>query len=117
MSFRNNVQSTARVDDTGFISDFSDQHPLAQAGLVVGVGAGGFGAGVLIAALPAQMLTAATLSGGLIYAGNRMKQGLSVNPFASSDDSTAPVTAADQGLGVAVDSGLDASKLPAVATA
>lgn len=101
MSFRNNVQSTDRVDDTGFMSDFSDQHPLAQAGIVVGVGAGGFGAGVLIAALPAQMLTAATLSGGLIYAGNRVKQGLSVNPFASSDDSTAATPVADADTTVA----------------
>ena len=47
------------------------------------------------AALPAQILTAAAVSGGLIYAGDRQAKGLSVNPFAALSAPKAPVMSDD----------------------
>ena len=57
------------------------KNSLTTAGVVVAAGTGVAGAAVLTAALPAQMLGAAALSGGLIYAGDRQAKGLPINPF------------------------------------
>jgi hypothetical protein len=117
MSLRNNVQSNACIDDTGAFDDIFDKNAATTGGVIIAGGTAAFGAGVLLAALPAQMLVPSAVAGALFFVGDRQDKNLPLNPFTKDEDSVKPQTAADQGLGVAVGSGLDASKLPAVATA
>ena len=66
------------------------KNTLTTAGVLVAAGTGVAGAAVLTAALPAQMAVAATLSGGLIYAGDRQAKGLPINPFNKESNEEKP---------------------------
>lgn len=55
------------------------------AGVVIGSGTALAGGALLTATLPAQMLTATALTGGLIYTGYRKEKNLPLNPFAKDD--------------------------------
>ena len=85
VAFDNNVPSDGH---TASATDLLTKNTLTTAGVVIAAGTGVAGAAVLAAALPAQILTAAAVSGGLIYAGDRQSKGLSVNPFAKGADAT-----------------------------
>ena len=76
--------------DVASATDLLTKNTLTTAGVVIAAGTGVAGAAVLAAALPAQILTAAAVSGGLIYAGDRQSKGLSVNPFAALSALSAP---------------------------
>ena len=76
--------------DVASATDLLTKNTLTTAGVVIAAGTGVAGAAVLAAALPAQILTAAAVSGGLIYAGDRQSKGLSVNPFAALAALSAP---------------------------
>lgn len=69
------------TENTASATDLLTKNTLTTAGVVIAAGTGVAGAAVLAAALPAQILTAAAVSGGLIYAGDRQAKGLSINPF------------------------------------
>jgi hypothetical protein len=62
------------------------KNTLTTAGVMVAAGTGVAGAAVLAAALPAQIATAAVLSGGLIYAGDRQSKDLPVFPWAKTEE-------------------------------
>ena len=79
-SFDNTVVSDG---ETASAFDLLSKNTLTTAGVVVAAGTGVAGAALLTAALPAQFLSAAAVSGGLIYAGDRQAKGLSINPFAA----------------------------------
>ena len=67
--------------DSGAASDILNKNMLLTAGILTGGSTAIAGGVLLTAALPAQMLTAGALSGGLIYAGIRKDKGLPLNPF------------------------------------
>ena len=92
VSFDNNVPSDGQAASA---TDLLTKNTLTTAGVVIAAGTGVAGAAVLAAALPAQILTAAAVSGGLIYAGDRQSKGLSVNPFAALSAPKAPVMSDD----------------------
>ena len=75
---------------TASATDLLTKNTLTTAGVVIAAGTGVAGAAVLAAALPAQILTAAAVSGGLIYAGDRQAKGQSINPFAALATPKAP---------------------------
>ena len=67
-----------------------DKNLLFTSGVLLAAGTGVAGAALVVSALPAQMLTAATVSGGLIYAGDRKAKGLPIFPFkVNAEDKTA----------------------------
>ena len=76
-------------DRTQSAMEVLSKNTLTTAGVMVAAGTGVARAAVLAAALPAQIATAAVLSGGLIYAGDRQSKGLSINPFIKEADATA----------------------------
>ncbi len=92
VSFDNNAPSDGQAASA---TDLLTKNTLTTAGVVIAAGTGVAGAAVLAAALPAQILTAATVSGGLIYAGDRQAKGLSINPFAALSAPKAPVMSDD----------------------
>ena len=69
------------LDETSSAMDLLTKNTMTTCGLAVAAGTVVAGGAVLVAALPAQMATAAALSGGLIYAGDRQAKGLPINPF------------------------------------
>lgn len=77
--------------------DLLSKNTMTTAGVLVASSTALAGAAVLTVALPAQVLGAAALSGGLIYAGDRQAKGLPVNPFAgkSDDKEATPVKTED----------------------
>lgn len=76
--------------DSGAASDLLNKNMLTTAGVLVG-GSTAVAAGALVTfALPTQVLGAAAISGGLIYAGHRQSKGLSVNPFTALAGPKAP---------------------------
>ena len=83
-------------DRTQSSMEILSKNTLTTAGVMVAAGTGVAGAAVLAAALPAQIATAAVLSGGLIYAGDRQSKGLSVNPFSKEADVTTVTTTATE---------------------
>ena len=87
--------SVTITENTASATDLLTKNTLTTAGVVIAAGTGVAGAAVLAAALPAQILTAAAVSGGLIYAGDRQSKGLSVNPFAALSAPKAPVMSDD----------------------
>jgi hypothetical protein len=87
--------SITAVQEIESSMDLLTKNTLTTAGVVIAAGTGVAGAAVLAAALPAQILTAAAVSGGLIYAGDRQAKGLSVNPFAALSAPKAPVMSDD----------------------
>lgn len=76
-------------DRTQSSMEILSKNTLTTAGVMVAAGTGIAGAAVLAAALPAQIATAAAISGGLIYAGDRQAKGLPVNPFNKGTDTAA----------------------------
>jgi tetrahydromethanopterin S-methyltransferase subunit F len=86
--------SVTTVEEVESAMDLLTKNTMTTAGVMVAAGTGVAGAAVLAAALPAQILTAAAVSGGLIYAGDRQSKGLSVNPFAKGADATTVDTTA-----------------------
>ena len=83
-------------DRTQSSMEILSKNTLTTAGVMVAAGTGVAGAAVLAAALPAQIATAAALSGGLIYAGDRQSKGLSINPFTKGADATTVDTTATE---------------------
>lgn len=82
--------SATTVHDSGASSDLLNKNLLTTAGVLVG-GSTAVAAGALVTfALPAQVLGAAAISGGLIYAGDRQAKGKSINPFAALAGPKAP---------------------------
>ena len=77
--------SLVAAGETDNALDLLTKNTLTTAGVLIGSGAAMAGATLLTVALPAQMLTAAAVSGGLIFAGDRQAKGLSFNPFANSE--------------------------------
>ena len=86
--------SVAGAGITAGGTDILTKNTLTTAGVLVAAGTGVAGVAVLTAALPAQMLGAAAVSGGLIYAGDRQAKGLPINPF-QKDGAPAPKAAAE----------------------
>ena len=82
------------TDSVGATSDVFTRNALACAGTgaLVGV-AGGSVLAVAIAA-PLQMAGFVTLGSGAIYAGNRIADGKSLNPFAKDEETTEAVAPA-----------------------
>lgn len=79
------------VDDaTASSLDLMSKNTLTTCGLAVAAGTAVAGTAVLVAALPAQMATAAALSGGLIYAGDRQAKGLPILPKFQPQGPAAP---------------------------
>ena len=72
-----------------------DKNFLTTAGVLVAAGGGVAGTALLLTALPGQVISAAALSGGLIYAGDRQAKGLPIVPTFKSEgsDTTAPAPA------------------------
>ncbi len=94
MAIRNANAQTA-VSTDGSASDILNKNLLLTAGIMTGGSTAIAGGVLLTAALPAQMLTAAAVSGGLIYAGVRKDKGLPLNPFTKdAADTTVSVEAA-----------------------
>ena len=102
--------------DAGITSDMFTRNALACAGTgaLLGVGTGSVLAVALAAPLQVAGITVA--ASGAIYAGNRMADGKSLNPFAKKEDEKSQ-TLADQGIAVATGSGIDPATTPAVAAA
>lgn len=93
MEFVTHVDSNLTA--TAGALDLLTKNTLTTAGVIVAAGTGVAGAAVLAAALPAQIATAAVVSGGLLYAGDRQAKGLSINPFQKdATDTTVAVKAA-----------------------
>ena len=80
------------TETAGATSDIFTRNALACAGTgaLVGVGAGSVL--VVAAAAPLQVFGATIAASGAIYAGNRMADGKSINPF-KKDDKSAPAVA------------------------
>ena len=78
--------AAAAGDSTAGSMELLTRNTLTTAGAAVAAGTAVAGTAVLVAALPAQMATAAVLSGGLIYAGDRQAKGLPINPFNKQGD-------------------------------
>jgi len=85
MAIRNDSIATHNAT-SGVGSDILNKNMLLTAGVLVGSGTAIAGGVLLTAVLPAQMLTAGALTGGLIYAGHRQDKGLGLNPFAGKSD-------------------------------
>lgn len=66
--------------------DILSKNTVTSVGVVIGAGTAVAAGALVTAALPAQMLTAAAVSAGCIYAGDRQHKGFSINPFASKDE-------------------------------
>lgn len=89
------IQNAVTDTDSGSASDILNKNMLLTAGILTGGSTAIAGGVLLTAALPAQMLTAGALSGGLIYAGIRKDKGLPLNPFTKdAADATVSVEAA-----------------------
>ena len=81
------IDKSAATTTSGAKSDILSKNALTTAGVLVGAGTGVAGAGILFMALPGQMTVAATLTGGLLYAGHRQSVGKPIIPGTGSDDS------------------------------
>jgi len=79
------VNLVGSTGSTGAI-DLLTKNTLTTAGVLVASSTALAGAAVLTVALPAQVVGAAAISGGLIYAGDRQAKGLSINPFADKSE-------------------------------
>ena len=94
MAIRNDSFTTNDCN-SGAASDLLNKNMLTTAGVLFG-GSTAVAAGALVTfALPVQVLGAAAISGGLIYAGDRQSKGLSVNPFTALAGPKAPVMSDD----------------------
>ena len=82
------------VEDTASATDLLTKNTLTTAGVVVAAGTGVAGAAVLTAALPAQMLLAAGISSGLIYAVDRKSKDLPILPWVKTQEATTSTPAA-----------------------
>ena len=71
-----------------------DKNLLFTSGVLVAAGTGVAGAAVLVSALPAQVITAGALSGGLMYAGHRKDKGLPVFPWQKDEEAAPAATTA-----------------------
>ena len=67
--------------ETATMPIFLDKNWQTTAAAAVAVATGGMGAGLLLAAFPAQTVAATATVGGLAYAGHRREQGLDPVPF------------------------------------
>lgn len=74
------------ADNVGFNTDDLTFNALTVAGLGIGAGTVVAGAAAVATALPAQVLTAATASGTLIYAGQRKAKGEPILPWMKAKD-------------------------------
>ena len=110
------TSTVGTTETAGVTSDMFTRNALACAGTgaLLGVGTGSVLA-VAVAA-PLQVAGITLAASGAIYAGNRMADGKSLNPFTKKEDEKSQ-TLADQGIGVATGSGIDPGTTPAVATA
>ena len=79
--------------DAGITSDMFTRNALACAGTgaLLGVGTGSVLA--VAFAAPLQVAGVTLAASGAIYAGNRVADGKSLNPFAKKEDETAPAAA------------------------
>jgi hypothetical protein len=82
------IDNSAPVTSDGAKSDILSKNALTTAGCVLAAGTGVAGAGILFMALPGQMTVAATLTGGLLYAGHRQSVGKPIIP--GTGDKSAP---------------------------
>lgn len=74
-------------------SEILNKNALSAAGAIIGVGSVGFGAGIMLQALPIQTLVALGTSGALLYAGDRKSKDLPVNPFEKTESTEAVASA------------------------
>ena len=114
MSYTFVSDNTDTVTNVGAKSDLLSRNALTTAGVLVGAGTGAAGAAILVAALPGQMAVAATLSGGLIYAGHRQHVGKPIIPGMSDDKSSAKPAPVANAMG---DTDTTADAVPASAVA
>lgn len=81
------------------IGDLLDRNVATTAAVGLTCLSGGFAGGVMLAAFPAQSLTAVAAIGTLAYVGDRQHKGLPINPFEkdaetkSDTKATAPAAA------------------------
>ncbi len=77
------IESTEFIecDGTSDALDILTKNTMMSAGVLLGGSTAVAAAALVTAALPAQMLSAAAVSGALIYAGDRKDKGLPINPF------------------------------------
>ena len=86
------ITDCAPADAVGAGSEgLMDKNFLTTAGVLVAAGGGVAGTALLVTALPAQTLTAAAVSGGLIYAGDRKHKGLPIIPQFNGNAATLPL--------------------------
>jgi len=87
--FGTNAILTEEANDSGLAAGSDgllDKNFLTTAGVLVAAGTGVAGTALLVTAMPAQILGAAALSGGLIYAGDRKAKKLPLIPVAQASD-------------------------------
>ena len=70
-----------------------DKNLLFTSGVLVAAGTGVAGAALLLSAMPAQVLGATALSGGLMFAGQRKHEGKPILPWTEQAAAPAPVPA------------------------
>ena len=78
--------TNASITETAHALEMLTKNSLMTTGVVLGAGTAVAAGALVTAALPAQMITATAVSGGLIYAGHRQDKGLPINPLAKADD-------------------------------
>ena len=71
-----------------------NQNFLTTSGVLIAAGTGVAGGALLVTAFPAQVLGAAALSGGLLYAGDRKDKGLPLVPGQAKPAEATPAPAA-----------------------
>ena len=74
-------------------SEILNKNALSAAGAIIGVGSVGFGAGIMLQALPIQTVVALGTSGALLYAGDRKSKDLPINPFEKTESTEAVASA------------------------
>ena len=65
-----------------------DKNLLFTSGVLVAAGTGVAGAGLLLAAMPGQVVGASALAGGLMYAGQRKHEGKAILPWMDKEEAT-----------------------------
>ena len=81
------------AEDTGLTAGsegLMDKNLLFTSGVLVAAGTGVAGAALLLSAMPAQVIGATALSGGLMYAGQRKHEGKSILPWTEQAATPAP---------------------------
>ena len=75
------VDNAGKTDLVAGSEGLMDKNLLFTSGVLVAAGTGVAGAALLLSAMPAQVLGATALSGGLMFAGQRKHEGKAILPW------------------------------------